>query len=332
MGEIAEALKRSREEREAREAASAAERAASPASDAPPGRSELLAALQEAARPPARSTAAATPSPDSASATSATAAPASPAPAPAPSMELEPAEPAAEPLHELSAESLASFGSVDMHRHLALQVAAQLEHRDTRCIAVLSALRDEGKTTVACTLAVALASVTALRSVALVDLDLRNPSVGRRLGLPRQPGVEEYLQGRADLDAIRVGIATPQLDVFPSVEPHRAAHELLAGARVGNLIRALEKRYEAVIIDTPPTLVVPDASLLLKHGPCAVLVARSGVTRVSRFQEMLDLLPEEVIVGKVLNSAVLPSRDKSYYEYSYGVDAEVDAEEDAKDR
>lgn len=296
MGEIADALKRSRSEREPRE--SEAQRSGPEASThAPPGRAELLAALRES-------------SPDGRADRTGESAAAEAAP---PDSTI-----VADGLQELDEASLASFGNVDLHRQLALQVATQLEQRAVRTIAVVSALRDEGKTTVACTLAMALASVTAQRSVALVDLDLRNPSVARRLGIATRVGIELFLAGRGRLDEIRVGIRDPQLDVYPSVDPQRSAHELLARPQLREMIRQLEARYQTVIIDTPPTLIVPDSSLILKQVPSCLAVARAGVSRVRRFQEMLDILPAESIVGKVLNSATIPNRDASYYDYTYG--------------
>lgn len=310
MGEIAEALKRSREERETRQAKAPEESRSAPAAPVPPGRSELMAALDAAKRESGD---------------------------PAPAMPAEPGRESSadaakapvpeEVLYDLEEAARDSIGPVEMHRQLALQVASQLEHRSARSLAVVSALRDEGKTTVACTLAVALASVRAERSVALVDLDLRNPSVGRRLGLRPKIGIESCLLGRAELEDVRVSLRTPLLDVYPSVEHQRAAHELLARPQLAKMLRTLERRYATVIIDTPPTLIVPDASLLIKQGPCCITVARSGTTRVKRFEEMLDLLPDDAVVGKVLNSATLPNRDKNYYEYSYGPESEAAPDE-----
>ena len=96
---------------------------------------------------------------------------------------------------ELSESALAGIGRVELHRHLALQVSSQLEARSAQTLCVVSALRDEGKTTVAATLAMALASLTSNRSVALIDLDMRNPSVRRRLELTAEAGIESYLLG-----------------------------------------------------------------------------------------------------------------------------------------
>lgn len=337
MGEIAEALKRQREERDANKSA-ASPPAAESTAPVPPGRSELLEALKSAPPPTPRPGSAPPHPPTGTGTTTASALAAAAAEAAA---EADRADAAAQPnvdleAHEIDEESLSSVGKVDLHRQLALQVAAQLEHRNARSLAVVSALRDEGKTTVAATLAMALASVTSHRCVALVDLDMRNPSVARRLGLPLVTGVESYLLGRCELDAIRIPIATPLLDVYPSVEHQPSAHELLARPQLASLIEALEQRYQTVIIDTPPTLIVPDASMLLKRIGCCVAVARAGVSRARRFQEMLDILPDGALMGKVLNSANLPSRDQYYYEYGYRAEepersadqAEEEAEKD----
>jgi len=108
VGEIAEALKRQREEREATEAGAAppTTEAASPAGVTPTA-GALAAAAAEAAPPH------------------------SPV-VPGPVTEV----------HALDDETLDSLGKVELHRHLALQVAAQLENRSARCLAVVSALRD----------------------------------------------------------------------------------------------------------------------------------------------------------------------------------------------
>jgi Mrp family chromosome partitioning ATPase len=302
VGEIADALKRSRTERE-RQEADPQPLGPEPSTHAPPGRADLLAALREPAAE-AQDAPSSLPSPPS---------PSGSHPRSTTSLLRDEG-----PLQELDEASLASFGKAELHRQLALQVATQLEQRGSRTLAVLSALRDEGKTTVACTIAMALASVTAQRSVALVDLDLRNPSVARRLGIATTVGVESFLNGRARLEDVRASIRDPQLDVFPSVDPQRSAHELLARPQLAEMIRQLEARYQTVIIDTPPTLIVPDSSLILKSVSSCITVARAGVSRVRRFQEMLEILPTEAIVGKVLNCAAIPNRDAGYYDYTYG--------------
>ena len=83
-----------------------------------------------------------------------------------------------EPRHAV-AESFRSF---------AIRLRPLVEARAQRTVVVTSALRREGKTTTACNLALALASMAAERHIALVDLDLHRPSVARGLALRPRVG------------------------------------------------------------------------------------------------------------------------------------------------
>ncbi len=205
---------------------------------------------------------------------------------------------------------------VERHRHLALRIRGELESRGVRSLAIVSALRNEGKTTVACNIAAALASLSNERSVALVDLDLRNPSLAGQLGVAASVGVESVLLGRATLEQVLLSFAHPALDVYAGVDAHKAAHELLVLPAFAEMLRQLEARYSTVIIDTPPTLIVPDSTLILRRAVACLAVARAGETRVSRFQEMLDLLPDGQLIGKILNHTPAPKhrRDAYYYD------------------
>jgi Mrp family chromosome partitioning ATPase len=200
-------------------------------------------------------------------------------------------------------------------RHLALKVRAELERRRARSVAVTSPLRGEGKTTLACDLALALASVSRGRSIALVDFDLRSPSVAADLGLRASAGVDSFLLGQARLEEVCVAIEKPALDVYPARMPQNAAHELIVLPSMAILVRELERRYTTVVYDTPPTLLVPDVRLLLHHVPAYLAVSRFGVTRQRSVKAMLDNLPREPFLGSVLNDGPLPAHASSYGYY-----------------
>jgi Mrp family chromosome partitioning ATPase len=201
-------------------------------------------------------------------------------------------------------------------RHIALRLRRELERRGARSVAVVSALRSEGKTTVACNLALALASLSPVRSVALVDLDLRRPSVASYLRIPCEVGLEELLKGRRGLRrGVAVAVEKPPLDVFPVCVAQPEAHELLAGPAFESLVRALERHYETVVFDTAPVLLVPDATMALRHIAAAVAVARAGRSQRRAFEHMCELLPPEKLVGNVLNEGPLPARLHHYGHY-----------------
>jgi len=208
----------------------------------------------------------------------------------------------------------------ELCRHLALRVHSELERRGARSLAIVSALRNEGKSTVACNLAIALASLTRGRGVALVDLDLRKPSVASVLGITAKIGIERVLDGQARLAEAVVAIDEPALDVFPAVEPQRNAHELLLQPAFPELLRQLEARYAAIVFDTPPTLLVPDTRLILRHVPVCAPIARTGSTRAHAFRQMVDVLPRGQILGPILNGNRPPSHSRDYYYYGDGHD------------
>jgi Mrp family chromosome partitioning ATPase len=205
--------------------------------------------------------------------------------------------------------------SAEAARHIALRLRRELATRGARSIGVVSSERAEGKTTVACNVALAFASLSQGRVVALVDLDLRAPSVGAYLGLPKSRGTDDVLRERCSLDDVCVGIERPAIDVYPARVPEANAHELLVSPAFAALVSELERRYEVVVFDTPPMLLVPDAPVIVERLGAALAVSRSGRTRLKAFGKMLELLPPGKLIGTVLNEGVLPGATSQYGYY-----------------
>ena len=211
-----------------------------------------------------------------------------------------------------------SHGSIaESFRHIVLRLRRELEVRNLRHVAVVSALRAEGKTTIACNLALAFASLGYGRSVALVDLDLRKPSVARSLGVvPGKAGIEEVLRGERSLREACVSIERPALDVYAVRRSVADAHELLVRPELGGVLEDLARRYEITVLDTSPVLLVPDATMILERVVAAVAVARSGHTSQRGFEAMLEILPPGRVVGSILNEGALPASTRLYGYYS----------------
>lgn len=286
MGEITDALRRARAEREAA--------ARETGADAPaPG----------ARRPPARP-------------------PGAPAPAPTPA---GPSDAGPEPV-EISRHRTGFWQARVVHigrpeavaerfRHLAVRVRRELEARDGRILLVASALREEGKTVTSCNLALALASMASERRIALVDFDLRRPSVARALGARAPIGVQQVLRGEASLASARIPTQIPSLDLYLANAPTPHAHELLSGPALPRLLDELRERYAVVVCDTPPVLLVPDVPLVIPHFDGCLVVGRAGKTARSTFQDMLRLLPREKLLGSFLNQVRMPPHSSGYGYY-----------------
>jgi Mrp family chromosome partitioning ATPase len=205
----------------------------------------------------------------------------------------------------------------DRFRHFALRVRRSLEERGVGSVMITSALQGEGKTVVACNLALALASMAGESRIALLDLDLHHPSVATGLGIPPRSGVEEVLLGEANLRAVRIRTDIPALDVFPVARPVPRAHEILARPSLRSLISELSKQYATVVCDCPPALVVPDVELIAPHVGASLLVAKAGFTRRLPFREAIAMLPRENLIGTFLNFSSLPRHARDYSSYAY---------------
>lgn len=200
------------------------------------------------------------------------------------------------------------------YRHFALRLGSELKQRDAHVVLVTSAVGQDGKTTTACNLALAFASMAAARRVAIAELDLRRPTIAEALGfeLP-EIGIEQVLLGEAPLASACLH-CDDGVDIFPVVKPRENAHEILARPALGVMMRHFAQSYDVVVVDTPPVLAVPDVSLILPHVSACITVARAGTTPLSAFRAMLELLPREKIVGAFLNG-VAKGRDFQQYDY-----------------
>lgn len=207
-------------------------------------------------------------------------------------------------------------------RHLALRLRRDLAARRSRSVAVLSALREEGKTTLACNLALALASLDADRGVALVDLDLRRPQVAASFELRGGAGVEDVLAGRSQAADVCVSLDVPPLDVYPALRGGADVHRVLSQPVFPALVRELESRYEVVVFDTPPVLLVPDSLLILESVDSAIAVGRSGKSTRGALEAMCKMLPPGRLIGAVLNEGTLPVPSGSYGYYTADGDPE----------
>lgn len=138
-------------------------------------------------------------------------------------------------------------------------------------VTVTSALAGEGKTTLAANLAVVCAQ--AGQRVALVDADLRKPSVHRTFDLPNEVGLSSVLAGEADLADV-VQPHPTGVHVITSGPSPRDPSALLQSPEMRALVTALEAEHDLVLVDTTPALAVSDAAQVSTVCRGAVLVCQ----------------------------------------------------------
>lgn len=185
----------------------------------------------------------------------------------------------------------------------------------SKSILVTSSLPGEGKSTTASNMAIALAQ--AGQRVALVDADLRRPSVAEYLGLEGNAGLTTVLVGESEIEHLLQPWGEHELYVLTAGQIPPNPSELLGSDAMLHLVRLLEETFDAVIIDAPPLIPVTDASVLAQAVGGVVLVA--GATKI-KTQDLeksiasLDLVGANIL-GVVLN--MLPIKGPDAYAYSY---------------
>ena len=177
-----------------------------------------------------------------------------------------------------------------------------------RSVAVTSSVAEEGTTTIACNLAIALAEAGA--RVILVDADLRRPRIADYLGIEAPTGLTNVLSdGTAVADVLRPW-GPGSLSVLPGGPVPPNPSELLVSRRFLATLRELEGQADIVIFDAPPLLGVSDAAIIARGCAGAMLVTRQSRTREEQVVQAVERLAvvQAGLLGAVLNFAQPASR------------------------
>lgn len=199
----------------------------------------------------------------------------------------------------------------EQFRSLRAHLDSLAAERPLRTVALTSALPGEGKTTAAVNLALVTAMGVGQR-VLLMDCDLRRPRLHTVLGLRPDAGLAEVLMDQVPVDRAILKVEGTSLEVLPVRGTPSNPSELLASERMRALLDDLSQRYDRIILDTPPTLSLPDAKILSEITSGLVLVVRADVTPQADVEAALDVLDRRRVVGLVLNGAETNERRYGY--------------------
>jgi polysaccharide biosynthesis transport protein len=209
----------------------------------------------------------------------------------------------------------------------AIKIAADL-HRSVKggkVLAFTASLPNEGKSTTAVALAQSIASVGG--RVLLLDADLRNPGLSRKLIPEARVGLLEVLANEVKIeDALCVDPDT-RLVFLPAVVNERMAHssEVLACESTRILFERLRQAYEYIIVDLPPLAPVVDVRAMTHLVDSFVFVIEWGRTKIDVVEHAIRTAPGvyDNLLGVVLNKADLnllrryESHRRPYYDNRY---------------
>ena len=219
-----------------------------------------------------------------------------------------------------------SFAYKEAIKRLRSKVEDSSAHHDYHTIMITGSLENEGKSSVALNLAIALAQND--HKVLLMDMDFRKPSLHLLFGLKdKQVGINDYLEGDMDwvayvrktnVEKLDVLFARKDIDKADTYISSHKLHYMIEEAKNGN-----KEKYDYIIIDTPPARYITDAAILNSYVDGTLLVVKQDLATVREINETIDRLKgsKDNLIGCVYNTSIkdfTQSGHKSAYGYGYG--------------
>jgi capsular exopolysaccharide synthesis family protein len=191
-------------------------------------------------------------------------------------------------------------------------------------ILISSSIPGEGKSFIAANLAISN-SLTG-KKVALIDIDLHNPGLGKTFGKSTEdPGLSDYLTGKKKPeDIIKKTADFENLYFVSSGTLHDSPSELLLNGKINEFIDYLESRFDLIIIDTAPSVLITDAFVLTNLCDATLYVVRHKYTPnmlIKRLDESMEINPlnnPAIIFNGVKKRGFFKNNYGYGYDYVYG--------------
>jgi capsular exopolysaccharide synthesis family protein len=215
-------------------------------------------------------------------------------------------------------------GLAEVFRNLRTSLLYSAPDHPPKTLMVTSLHPGDGKTSLATNLSITLSQLGA-GEILLVDGDMRRPTLHDLLEVPQAPGLSTFLTGQAELPAVLKRTKIPNLYVIPAGRIPLNPAELMASARLRQMLDVLGERFNHIVFDAPPLIGVSDAVILAPRIDGVVLVLRHGRAGRDASQRAIQLLASvrARLLGVVLNDVDVSQTGSGYYGqygyYGYGV-------------
>jgi succinoglycan biosynthesis transport protein ExoP len=204
----------------------------------------------------------------------------------------------------------------EAYRVLRTSILFSSPGQTPRLLLVTSTLPMEGKTLTTANLATAMAQAEG--DVLLIDADLRRPTLHQLLGVPREPGLSNFLVGKTDELPV-VATLVPHLFLIPAGAIPPNPSELLGSERMQELLNRAQERFALTILDSPPLVSVTDAAILSTQVAGVLLVIKAEHVPQKAARDAKNHLVElhAHLLGTVLNDVPLQKESYYYRHYRY---------------
>ena len=189
----------------------------------------------------------------------------------------------------------------EQYRRLRNSIHALNPDTAARTVTITSAVQGEGKSVALLNLALAMSEMPQ-HKVCVIDADLQQPSLEDYLEIPRRQGMADLLRGTLGLEQSIRQTSVPGLSIVGAGNVPRRPGQLMSADRVRSVINQLKRRFDYVLIDTAPALVINDAAMLGAISDGIVLIVRLGYTPRHLVEQAYNLL--ESVGGNVLGTCL----------------------------
>lgn len=203
------------------------------------------------------------------------------------------------------------------YRMLRTRLLHRLAQRSWSVLGLTSPVPADGKTLTTLNLALSIAREASATPI-IIDLDLRNPSVCRTLGIEPEKTVLDYFEGHVAAHEIFFHIGIDNLVIAGNVRRSDHASELLGTRRLTELLDCARSiaPNPVVMIDLSPVLSTDEALIVAPSVDTLMMVVSEGVTPRPSLERATELIAEFPLVGYVLNRS--REAERSYHYGYYG--------------
>ncbi len=183
-----------------------------------------------------------------------------------------------------------------------------------KTLMITSSVSGEGKTF--CSLNIATVFALSGKKTVIIGLDLRKPKLSAEFNLTNTTGIVNCLIKQKTIDEVINQTQIPNLDVILSGPVPPNPSELIMSDVMAEIMTELKKKYDYIILDTPPVGLVSDALELAQYCDVTLYIVRQNFTK----KEMISLLNNRVRRGELKNTSIILNgfENKAKYGAGYG--------------
>ncbi len=190
----------------------------------------------------------------------------------------------------------------EQYRLLRSKLSSMNGNHGNRVLAITSTRKGEGKSLTAVNLSIVMAE-DAKKKILLIDGDMRKPSIHTFFNCKSEYGFIDLLSNEVDIESVLIPSGIKNLTLLLAGEPSKSPSDRLAAALLREIIEKLKKRFDYIIVDSPPIIPFADMNIIADVVDGVLLVVRAERTPKEMVVEALKGLNKENVIGIVFNDS-----------------------------